>query len=125
MFKIKWLWSSWSRWPCCEHEVVAVGAAIQGGVLQGDVNLWPVEGAITRVELPLGVVGGTESVESIFKHTLSLVPLGHFAEELFWAGREVEFECESKRVIDEFEKVQGGGNFTFNLLTSAENVSVI
>ena len=107
-----------------ELEVELDGGALvtlSHGVADGDVDLGAIEGAISRVELPLEAGGDEGLLQLLF----SLIPDLNVAEELLRAGGERHGEAKAKDGVDVLEEVKGTLDLLFDLLRGAEDVGII
>ena len=135
--------------PHRELEVQLDGGALVlplEGVLQGDVDLWPVEGSIARIQFP-GQAGAIQRSRQI---CLSLVPhlknkwdksvcldakdlslkykftlYRYFTEELLRPGGESQLISEAKHTVHVLEEVKAALHFGPDLVWHAEDVGII
>ena len=78
-----------------------------------DVDLWPVEGSVSRIELPLQ----TQTVQRFGQPLLGLIPDLNVSQELFRPGGQFEFVSKAKGVVNVLQKVQSTLHLLFDLQT--------
>ena len=79
-----------------------------------DVDLRAVEGAVALFKLP----GEAKLVQTLLQLRFRAVPGLDLAEEVLWAGRQLQVELEAEHTVDALHEVQASVDLTIDLMSS-------
>lgn len=94
-------------------------------VIEGDVDLGPVESTVACVELPLGTSLLSKRVQCLLQLTLGHIPHANIANILFRAGRKLELEGEAEKAVDAVQEIESTLDLVLDLVHGAENMGIV
>jgi hypothetical protein len=93
---------------------------MDGTYQNGDIDLWAIKSAITRVKFPFNPTRGGKVVESFLEAGLCTIPCLDLTHVLVRPGGKLQFEGETERAIEGAQEIEEIGDFLLDLILATD-----